>query len=176
MLAKSACRAREIGEWEIKSRGSEVRQHGTPLCKTFARSCVRRRDQCGRRSVSMPPNALSTARHSHGRFIACLLGWDDVSLSGATTAVVASDRYVIPATITADLQRGPRRRRARLSNHFWHGRHVLAFADQASSLMGLRCRMGPPARRASLLCCAAGRASLCCPVGGASLLCVADRG
>jgi hypothetical protein len=50
----------------------------------------------------MPPNALSTARHSHRRFVACLLGWDDVSLSGATTAVTASDRYVIRATITAE--------------------------------------------------------------------------
>jgi len=34
--------------------------------------------------------------------VACLLGWDDVSLSGAPTAVTASDRYVIPATITAE--------------------------------------------------------------------------
>jgi hypothetical protein len=50
----------------------------------------------------MPPNALSTARHSHGRFIACFLGWDDVSLSGATTAVAASDCCVTLAATMAN--------------------------------------------------------------------------
>jgi hypothetical protein len=44
----------------------------------------------------------SAARHSDRRFVACSFGWDDVSLSSATTAVAASDCYVILVAITAN--------------------------------------------------------------------------
>jgi hypothetical protein len=83
-----------------------------------------------------------------------LLGWDDVSLSGATTAVAASDRCVIPATSTAETITLFNATLASAAGRDYQTVSVTVAMFLHLLTGQVPAKWGRPARRASLLCCA----------------------